>query len=76
MIHHFNNLATPQYPGRLHCVFPGRLPPDVPGHGLPGSQVPQTEGHSEDGGDSLHQPGEVNRPWPTDQSRQEKILTF
>ena len=60
MILHFNTLASPQYPGRLHCVFPGCLPPDVPGDGLPGSQVPETTGHSEDGGDSLHQPGAVN----------------
>ena len=56
----FNNSASPQYPGRLHRVVPGCLPPDVPGHGLPGPQVPETPGQPEDGGDSLQQPGEVN----------------
>ena len=72
-----NNLASPQYPGRLHCLFPGCLPPHVPGDGLPGSEVPETAGDSEDGGDSLQQPGEVNLHCePTDQSRQQKMLTF
>ena len=73
----FLHSAPPQHPRRLHRVFPGRLPADVPGDGLPGPQVPQAPGQPEDGGDSLHQPGELNlQPLATDRSRQQENLTF
>ena len=57
-----NHSAPPQYPGRLRSLFPGRLPADVPGDGLPGPQVQEAAGDPEAGGDSLRQSGQLNPP--------------